>query len=35
VAERARAFGQWNKRLAGQARLLATELTKAQQAMGS
>lgn len=35
VADRARAFGQWNERLAGQARLLATELTKAQQAMGS
>ena len=35
VADRARAFGQWNERLAGQARLLAGELTKAEAAMGS
>lgn len=35
IADRARAFGQWTERLAGQARLLAAELTKAQQAMGS
>jgi hypothetical protein len=35
IAARARSFGQWTERLAGQARLLAAELTKAQQAMGS
>jgi hypothetical protein len=35
IADRARAFGQWTERLAGQARLLAAELTKAQQGMGS
>jgi len=29
VAERARAFGQWNERLAGQARVLAAELVAA------
>ena len=36
VADRARAFGQWNERLANQARLLAAELTgAAAPSMGS
>jgi hypothetical protein len=35
IAARARAFGQWNERLASQARLLAAELSKAPRLMGS
>lgn len=35
VADRARAFGQWNERLANQARLIATELRSAGAMMGS
>ena len=35
VADRARAFGQWNERLAGQARLIAAELRSAGAGMGS
>lgn len=35
IASRARSFGQWTERLAGQARLLAGELSKAEAVMGS
>lgn len=35
AADRARSFGQWNERLAGQARLLADELRRADSVMGS
>jgi hypothetical protein len=35
IADRARSFGQWNERLAGQARMLAGELTKTEAGMGS
>ncbi|AWN08404.1 hypothetical protein SEA_SALETE_44 [Streptomyces phage Salete] len=35
VADRARGFGQWNERLANQARLIATELRSAGDMMGS
>ena len=35
AAERAHSFGQWNERLAGQARLLADELRRADSVMGS
>lgn len=35
VADRARAFGQWNERLAGQARLIAAELKQSEAGMGS
>lgn len=35
IAARARTFGQWNERLAGQARLLAGELRTTEAAMGS
>ncbi len=35
IADRARSFGQWTERLATQARLLATEINKMQQVMGS
>jgi hypothetical protein len=35
VADRARAFGQWNERLADQARLISSELRTAASVMGS
>jgi hypothetical protein len=35
IADRARVFGQWNERLADQARLLAAELTRTEAGMGS
>ena len=35
VAARARSFGQWNERLAGQARLISDEMRKAAAVMGS
>lgn len=35
VADRARAFGQWNERLANQARLIAGEMHTTAQVMGS
>lgn len=35
IAARARSFGQWTERLAGQARLLAAELMKVESVMGS
>ncbi|AMD42789.1 hypothetical protein SEA_XKCD426_48 [Streptomyces phage Xkcd426] len=35
VAARARSFGQWNERLAGQARMLAAELRTTNELMGS
>lgn len=35
IADRARSFGQWTERLAGQARLLAAEISKMQGVMGS
>jgi len=35
VANRARSFGQWTERLAGEARKLSAELTAASQVMGS
>lgn len=35
IAKRANSFGQWTERLGDQARLLAAELAKAQEGMGS
>lgn len=35
IRDRARSFGQWNDRVADQARLLASELTQAEAGMGS